>query len=245
MPIFKATLPISLALSTLGALFAAHPAEAGVITGDTFDIAITGYVNPTKSIYLVDPIKATFGATQTFSGVALGGQLATVSSSESQNLQSHITTDTFTISVPNNFAPVRTTYLDLPIKMIELDLGSYGAGSDTVDLASPIAPSSLSATGFVLLTTANFTFHLGAAFPVLTNNNESLTVRQDVTSTGSIEEFEVHSFSVSISYSNQSTAKTFSAFDQINIDPPSAPEPPPLAVLGVPALVLLRRRKTV
>jgi hypothetical protein len=167
-----------------------------VVPADTFNIAIVGFNSVNSGAYLVSPLTGTFGLTQTFPGAGLGGQTVTVTSSETFNGLN--TVDTVTISVPTNFIPTGTTIGGTPVTLLEMDLGGYNAGTDTLDFLTPVVGATY--TGSLLYSGGTLTLS-PAANTVLTNNNMSLYTAEGVNAGGSnLSPFAIRSFTFTATY---------------------------------------------
>jgi hypothetical protein len=203
------------------------PNPSLVTPNDTFNICIVGFNATNTGAYLVSPLTATFGTTQTFAAAGLGGQTVTVTSSETVGVST--TTDTITISVPTNFAPTGTTIGGTPVTVMEMDLGGYNAGTNTLDFLLPV--TSPTYTGFMTYSGGNFSLSSSAvANSVLTNSNMSLKTALGVNAGGSdLAGFAIRSFTFSVTYA-------------------TVPEPGSLALCLVGGLGLLvgvqRRRRS-
>ena len=191
---------------------------------DTFNICIVGFNTAGTGAYLVAPLTATFGMTQTFPGAGLGGQTVTVTSSE--NVGATTTTDTITISVPTNFDPTGTTIGGSPVTTIEMDLGGYNAGSNTLDFLVPL--TSPTYTGSVLYSGGTLALN-PTPNTVLTNSNMSLKTAEAVNAGGGdLAPFAVRSFTFNVTY------------------PTAVPEPASFALFalgGLGLLIAVQRRR--
>jgi hypothetical protein len=179
-------------------------ARAAVKPGDTFDIAVLGFNGANVGGYLVNPVDATFGTTQIFNGNASGGQTLTVASNES--IGPLTTTDTITVSVPTNFDPPGIRIGGEPVTDIELDLG-YNAGSDLLDFAPGINPSSLTVAGTVFYSTSS-TLNLSPA-KSLTNSNTSLGMAEAIGDTPDISVLGVKKFTITATYTSSYITHTW------------------------------------
>jgi hypothetical protein len=195
------------------------PSPSLVTPNDTFNICIVGFNASSAGAYLVNPLSATFGTTQTFSAAGPGGQTVTVTSSET--IGATTTTDTITISVPTNFDPTGTTIGGTPVTTLEMDLGGYNAGTDTLDFLLPV--TSPTYTGSMLYSGGTFSLSGSAvANSVLTNSNMSLKTALGVNAGGAdLASFAIRSFTFNVSYAN------------------AVPEPGSLALMVVGGLGLL------
>lgn len=190
-----------------------------VTPSDTFNICIVGFNATSAGAFLVSPLTATFGTTQTFVGAGPGGQTVTVTSSETIGVTN--TTDTITISVPTNFDPTGTTIGGTPVTVLEMDLGGYNAGTNTLDFLLPV--TSPTYTGSLLFSGGTLSLNSSAvANSVLTNSNMSLKTALGVNAGGAdLASFAIRSFTFNVSYPN------------------AVPEPGSLALMVVGGLGLL------
>ena len=215
-------------LSLVAAFIAASPARATtnpsiVVPADTFNIAIVGFNAAMAGGFIVGPLTATFGITQTFVGAGLGGQTVTVTSSES--IGATTTTDTITISVPTNFLPAGTTIGGTPVTLLEMDLGGYNAGTNTLDFLTPLVSPTY--TGSMIFSGGTFTLNPTPS-TVLTNGNMSLKTAEGVNAGGSdLSTFAIRSFTFTATYANVPEPTTVALF----------------AIGGVGCLVAAKRRR--
>ncbi|MGI8436646.1 MAG: PEP-CTERM sorting domain-containing protein [Chthoniobacterales bacterium] len=167
-----------------------------VVPADTFNIAIVGFNAANTGAFLVSPLTATFGMTQTFVGAGPGGQTVTVTSSETIN--GAMTTDTVTISVPTNFVPTGTTIGGTPVTLLEMDLGGYNAGTNTLDFLTPV--TSPTYTGSIQYSGGTFALN-PTPNTVLTNGNMSLKTAEGVNAGGSdLSPLAIRSFTFTATY---------------------------------------------
>ena len=203
-----------------------------VTPDDTFNISVAGFSSTDNSgVYLVTPITATFNGlgtlgAQTFGGYALGGQNVTVTTTEA--ISDGNITDSIFLSVPTNFIPAgTTTNTGAVINEIELDMGNYNAGTNTLDFTPAITgtPTYTYSTQFAVSNTVGIFNHA-----TLTNGNTSLYYYEgnSTTNPGGFSQFAPSAFGFSMTY--------------------AVPEPSTYALcaLGLAggATVLLRRRRT-
>lgn len=185
------------ALATMGS-----NAHAQVVPASTFDIAVVGFNSTNSGSFLTASVDAVFGTTQTFTGVAKGGQTLTVTSSETIGATN--VTDTVTISVPTNFAPTGTTVGSPagPVTSMEADFGGYNAGTDTLDFAFPEPSLATSGVTGQMLFSGGMTFALSPQGNVqLSNGNMSLEDAEGVGAGGSdLAAFAINSFSFTFTY---------------------------------------------
>ena len=195
----------------------AGPSPDVVVPLDTFNIAVVGFNAAQAGAFIVAPLTATFGMTQTFPGAGLGGQTVTVTSSES--FSGGNTIDTITISVPTNFLPAGTTIGGTPVTVLEMDLGGFNAGTNTLDFLTPVTGGAF--TGSMLFSGGTFTL---TPTVQLTNGNMSLAAAEGVNAGGGdLSPFAIRSFTFTATYA-------------------TVPEPSSvgLGAAGVIALLLLR-----
>ena len=189
---------------------------------DTFGLALYGYDSSNNGVYVENPFVATFGLTQTFSVTGAGGaQTVTVSSSSTSN--SGMTTDTITVTVPSNFAPDGTvTAAGNAVTSLELDLGGFHAGTNTIDFLAPVnSPTFAGAVSYRTNSTFIFSSSDLAANSIFTNNNSSLATAEAVESgTNPVSQYAVHGFAFSITYADV------------------VPEPPPGVFASAGALIV-------
>lgn len=172
--------------------YVAAPLPDLVVPADTFQISVAGFNASGAGAFIIAPITATFGLTQTFAG-GLGGQTITVTSSETVGVN---TVDSVTISVPTNFVPAGTTIGGLPVTTLQLDMGRLNAGTNGFDLVLPIA----SATGSGSILFSGGTLALTPTV-ALTNGGTTLSGSEGVAAGGSdLSSFAIRSFTLSFTY---------------------------------------------
>ncbi|MGI8955980.1 MAG: PEP-CTERM sorting domain-containing protein [Chthoniobacterales bacterium] len=199
------------------------PSPDLVTPADTFNICIVGFNSSNAGAFLVLPLTATFGLTQTFPGAGLGGQTVTVTSSES--VGPTMTTDTITISVPTNFDPTGTTIGGLPVTTLEMDMGGYNAGTNTLDFTLPL--TSPTYTGSLLYSGGTLALN-PTPNSVLSNGNMSLATAEGVNAGGSdLAPFAIRSFTFNVSYASVPEPTSFVLF----------------AIGGLGLLVMVQRRR--
>ena len=190
-----------------------------VVPADTFQISIAGFNAASAGAFLVNPIVATFGMTQTFAGAGPGGATVTVTSSETVGVN---TVDSVTISVPTNFVPTGTTVGGTAVTQLQLDMGRLNAGTNGFNLVLPIA--SATGTGSILFSGGTLALTPTVA---LTGGGTVLAGSEGVGAGGSdLSTFAVRSFTLTFTY-------------------PTVPEPSTWALLGCGSVLLLmsgRRR---
>lgn len=187
---------------------------------DTFNIAVVGFNAASVGAFIVSPLTATFGMTMTFPGAGLGGQTVTVTSSES--FSGPNTIDTVTISVPTNFLPAGTVIGGTPVTTLEMDLGGYNAGVNTLDFATPITGATY--TGSMLYSGGTFALNPGPN-TVLTNSDMSLKTAEGVNAGGGdLSPFAIRSFTFTATYA-------------------TVPEPSSIALGALGTIALLFRKK--
>ncbi len=216
------------AVSTEFSLPAVQPSV--VTPGDTFSFDLLGYNTASGSGYFIGEGDPTFGTTTTFTGY--DGNVITVTSSEAVGATT--TVDTFSFTTPTSFL-TDTTINGVTITGIELDLGNANSGAanglaagDTVDLLT----STASATGKGTTTYNTTTKANLSPGTTLSNGNSSYAAVEGIQAgTAAINQYTVHSFTYTITYSNL----------------PLIPEPSSFALgaLGLAACagVVLRRRR--
>ena len=192
-----------------------------VSPGDTFDIDITAF-GTVDSAYAVGPLTATFGATQTFTNATLDGETVTVASSES--VTPTTTTDTVTISAPTAFLPSGATFSDgTAITSEQVDLGG-NAGTNGLDLALPINPTTLSGLGSFAYNGGTGAF---AFTPAIDATDTDLTGALGLNAGGGdVTQFGLNSFSLAFTYGTT-----------------AVPEPTSVAGLLAGGSLLARRRR--
>ena len=186
-----------LAAASLGA------ARASVVsTGDTFSIEAVGFnqANSSGDIYIIQPgLQPTFGDTETFAGDALEGQTLTETSSESTT--GGITTDTISISVPNNFVPSGTTDNNGNIiNAIQFSIGIDLGGTNPLDFSMAIGSYTPSGT-VTFQNSPPTTAAIPEQNPMLSNNGTSYSDFEQTMSANQtipISENDVTGFSISI-----------------------------------------------
>ena len=197
---------VFLFVAASAALFAASNARAAgpsfnlVSPADTFSFDLLGFNTASSSGYFIAEGVPTFGVTSTYTGY--DGNVVTVASSES--IVGANTTDTFTVSTPTNFV-TDTTINGLTITGIEFDLGNANSGAATTGTANPIDLSTAIGTYTATGSTVYGTSTKQALTPTTTLSNSSLSyagVEAIQAGTAAINQYTVHSFTYSITYTN-------------------------------------------
>ncbi len=183
------------------------PLPSLVSPADTFSFGVVGYdSNGANGVYLIQPLTGQFGTTLTLAGTGAGGaQTVTVIGSET--ISGTTVTDTISVGVPANFIPTGTTNsAGGTINVLELDLGGYNGGTNTIDFLTAVNSPTYSgfirygANGASQLTLTASTI---AANSVFNSTNTSLFTAEGIstTATAGLSQFAIRTFSFSISYS--------------------------------------------
>ena len=186
---------------------------AAVTPLDTFTISVAGFNTADNTagnqtgVLLTNVLTVTFNGlgaagAQTFANGAAGSQ--TVTATTTQTVGATTTIDTIALSVPTNFVPTgTTTSSSTVINDIELDMGEFNGGTNTLDF-TPAITGTPTYTGSVFYSGGTLTLTNQAATSTLTNGGASLAYYQalSTTSTAGLSQFTIKQFNFSITYPN-------------------------------------------
>ncbi len=227
-------------LAAAAALTFAQAASAGVVPGDTFTFAIAAFNNAGTTGYVLGSGEiATFGGTQTYTGVGANGQNYTITSSEVVGASS--TTDTFKVTTASNFL-TQASIDGAKMTQMFFSIGDADSGVGVTTGADPVnfsgAVTSFTATGGIVYGSANtvftFTPSIVEAGTALGAGGLSFSMDEGVSDgTTAISTLGVHEFDYTITYANP-----------VSVVPETSNWALLLAGLGGMSLVSRRSRKS-